>query len=129
MTEHHRQREGWLLDWREEIAAVHAYATVPVHPHDVVRIAAEHVVPRLGAALTAQAREARRLQLDAREMAEDCARRGLDDHRDLHLTSNLAWGARTLLTVGLGVHLGLDHQHATWLAEALSGFDLPRRPA
>lgn len=120
VIEYERRKEEFLLEWREEIAAVEAYGQVPVHPGDSFTIAAEYVVPRLGPELTAMARAARRLTRLAAGTARNL--RDHPDHPDLQHGADQAWGARQVFAVGLGVHLGLAGEYAEWLAEGLSGY-------
>jgi hypothetical protein len=111
----------FLLDWHDEIAAAKAYSQTPVRIDDTVLIASEHVIARLGPELSAMTRATARLERLARGTAR--TRRSTPDHPDVRMGENLAWGARQVLAVGLGVHLELSLQHATWLAEALSGYE------
>lgn len=112
-------RQRFLLDWQDEIRAVKRYGQVPVHPHDLT-IAPEYVVAGLGPALTAMARAAARLERLGRG-----TQRHHDNpaHPDVQVGINVAWGARQALAVGLGVQLNLSFQHATWLADALAGYE------
>lgn len=111
----------FLLDWHNEVAAAKAYSQTPVRIEDTVLIGPEHVIARLGPELSAMTRATARLERLARGTAR--AHRATPDHQDVRLGENLAWGARQVLAVGLGVHLELSLQHATWLAEALSGYE------
>lgn len=120
IDEQNRMRE-FLLDWQNEIAAAKAYSQTPVQIPDTICIAPEYVIPRLGQELTAMVRAAARLERLSRGTAR--VRRSRPDHPDVHAGSNLAWGARQVLAVGLGVHLTLALEQATWLAEALTGYE------
>lgn len=123
LVESERQIYQWLLDWRAEIDAIENYAEVPVHLADEVTVAPAHVVPRLGPILTAMARRARHLHQGHLSMGRNPGYG--QDHPDVHASGNTAYGARQVLALGLGVHLGLSAQHADWLAQGLVGYELP----
>lgn len=122
LLDYERRKQEFLQDWQDVIGAVEAYSTVILNRADSVTIAPEHVIERLGPELTAMARATRRLE----RLARGTARRLRDepDHPDRVHGSSQAWGARQALAVGLGVHCGLNLEHAEWLAEGVSGFEV-----
>ncbi|MFD7161696.1 hypothetical protein ACFV9C_44425 [Kribbella sp. NPDC059898] len=123
-VEYDRRQAAWLLDWRDEIEDVERYAQTPVPMFDQARIAPENVVGRLGPELTAMARAARRLQAEAVRLRSNPKIAA----EDVSTWLGRSWGAHELLALGLGVHLGLSHTEATWLADGLTGYDAAGTP-
>ncbi|WP_344428911.1 hypothetical protein [Amycolatopsis minnesotensis] len=122
MIEHDRDRAAWLLEYREEIAALERfYAKYRPRPHEQVALAPEDVIERFGPELTIIAHTARGLYRHSTQLNFPDSPTGM-------YVQGQGSGAIDALEAGLGLRLGLSTTHASWLAGALVGMDISIPP-